>query len=158
MSGGRGTSAAVLLATLGAAVIIAHQVAAKATRDALFLSIFQAKSLPEMYFGAALFSIALMLLTSRAMAKAGPARLVPAAFWASGILHLAEWALVSRFGHAVAVALYLHFNGLGAMLISGFWSMVNERFDPHTAKKRMGQIAGGGLVGALIGGAIGSAF
>lgn len=156
MNGDRGTGAAVSMATLGAAVIIAHQVAAKATRDALFLSIFSAKSLPEMCFGAALFSIALVLLASRAMAKAGPARLVPAAFWASGILHLAEWAALPRFERAVAVSLYLHINGLDAMLISGFWSMVNERFDPHTAKKRMGQIAGGGLVGALVGGTIGA--
>ena len=156
MIGGRNTASAVLMATLGAGVIIAHQVAAKATRDALFLSIFKATSLPQMYFGAALFSIALVLLTSRAMARAGPARWVPAAFWASGILHLAEWALFFRFEREVAVALYLHFNGLGAILISGFWSMVNERFDPHTARKRMGQIAGGGIVGALIGGSIGA--
>jgi hypothetical protein len=133
-------------------VIIAHQVAAKATREALFFSSFPATSLPVMTIAAALFSIALVLLTCRAMTAVGPWRLVPGAFWASGLLHLAEWALVFRFKSAVAVAFYLHFAGLSAVLISGFWSMVNERFDPHTAKKRMGQIVGAGTLGALIGG------
>lgn len=152
MSGKRDTGAAALTAMLSAAVIIAHQVAAKATRQTLFLSSFRPDSLPVLMIGAALFSIVLVLLTSRAMAIVGPARLVPAAFWASGMLHLAEWALSFRFPAAVAVVFYLHFAGLGAVLISGFWSMVSERFDPHTAKKRMGQIAGGGTLGALIGG------
>ena len=152
MSGERDMSAAALAAMLSAAVIIAHQVAAKSTRQTLFLSSFRPDSLPVLMIGAALFSIVLVLLTSRAMATAGPARLVPAAFWASGMLHLAEWALSFRFEAAVAVVFYLHFAGLGAVLISGFWSMVSERFDPHTAKKRMGQIAGGGTLGALVGG------
>jgi len=156
VSSERDTGAAAFIAMLAAAVIIAHQVAAKATRDALFLSHFAVESLPAMKIAAALFSIALMLSASRAMATRGPAGLVPGAFWASGMLHLAEWALCLRFKAAVAVALYLHFAGFGAVLISGFWSMVSERFDPHTAKKRMGQIAGGGSMGALVGGVAGA--
>jgi len=148
----RETGSAAAAATLGAAVIIAHQVAAKATREALFFSSFPATALPVMTIVAALFSIALVLPACRAMTAVGPWRLVPGAFWASGLLHLAEWALVFRFKSAVAVAFYLHFAGLSAVLISGFWSMVNERFDPHTAKKRMGQIVGAGTLGALIGG------
>ena len=156
MSSERDTGAAAFIAMLAAAVIMAHQVAAKATRDALFLSHFAVESLPAMKIAAALFSIALMLSATRAMTTRGPAGLVPAAFWASGMLHLAEWALCLRFKAAVAVALYLHLAGFGAVLISGFWSMVSERFDPHTAKKRMGQIAGGASVGALVGGVIGA--
>jgi AAA family ATP:ADP antiporter len=154
--GGRDTGSAAFIAVLSAAVIIAHQVAAKATRQALFLASFQPESLPQLIILAALFSLVLVVFTSRAMARLGPARLIPAAFWVSGFLHLAEWVLVFRFKTAVAVAFYLHFAGLGSVLISGFWSMVNERFDPHTAKRRMGQIAGGGTVGAVLGGAVAS--
>jgi ATP:ADP antiporter, AAA family len=152
----RDSGAAALLATLGAAVVIAHQVAAKATRDALFLSIFDVTSLPAMGTVAALFTMILVVLSSRAMAAVGPGRLVPVAFWASGLLHLAEWALAVRFSRAVAEVFYLHMAGLGAVLISGFWSLVNERFDPHTAKKRMGLIVGGGTMGALAGGLLGA--
>lgn len=137
---------------LGAMVIIGHQVAAKATRNALYLSNFPVTSLPVMTMGAALSSLVLVLLASRAMAALGPARLVPGAFLASAVLHAAEWTLISRYPRPVAVIFYIHFSALGGLLISGFWSVVNERFDPHTTKKHMGQLTGGGTLGALLGG------
>jgi hypothetical protein len=137
-----------------AAVIIAHQVAAKATREALFFSSFPATSLPKMTIGAALFSLAIVILTSRLLAARGPAKVVPGAFWVSGLLHLLEWALLPRYERAVAVGFYLHFAALGAALISGFWLTVNERWDPYSAKKRMRQIVGAGTIGALIGGVL----
>jgi hypothetical protein len=149
-----GADAAALTATVGAALIIAHQVAAKATRDALFTDNFQPDQLPLLKIGSALISIIVLVFASRVMVASGPGKLVPAGFAASGVLHLAEWLLSSSFPAAVAVLLYLHFAGLGAMLISGFWSLVNERFDPHTAKKRVAQIAAAATAGALIGGGI----
>jgi hypothetical protein len=36
------------------------------------------------------------------------------------------------------------------VLASGFWLITSERFDPHTAKKRFGQIAGAGTIGGLL--------
>jgi len=86
------------------------------------------------------------------MTAVGPARLVPAAFAASGALLLGEWLLVADFRGLVAVLLYLHYGGLGAALISGFWSIVNERFDPRTAKRYVGKIAAGATVGGVVGG------
>ena len=44
---------------LCAALIVAHQVAGKATRDALFLSVFSASDLPKMVMVAATLSLAL---------------------------------------------------------------------------------------------------
>ena len=38
------------------------------------------------------------------------------------------------------------------MLGSGFWLIATERFDPRTAKRRFGQIAGAGTLGGLLGG------
>ena len=40
----------------------------------------------------------------------------------------------------------------GAVLISWFWALVTERFDPRTARRRIGKIAGGGTFGGLAGG------
>jgi hypothetical protein len=142
----------VIVAALGAGVIIAQQVAAKVTRDALFLPNFPIGNLPTMKIWAALFSLAVLWPAARMMRTWGPARVVPVAFWASGLLHLCEWGLCAYSRRAAAVALYLHFAGFGAVLVSGFWSMVNERFDPHTAKKRMARIAGSATLGALVGG------
>jgi hypothetical protein len=51
-----------------------------------------------------------------------------------------------------AIALYAHVSAGGPLLVSWFWSVLNERFDPRTARQRIGWIAGGGAAGGLAGG------
>jgi hypothetical protein len=132
--------------------MIAFQMAGKATRDALFLSTYQITALPAMVMGASALSLLLAGLASRAGGRLDPARVVPQGFALSAILTLGEWALVGEYRRAVAIVMYLHFTGLGALLISGFWSVVSERFDPRTAKRQIARIAVGGTVGGLLGG------
>ena len=151
-SADRATKTAVVSAVITAAAMIAFQMAAKATRDALFLSTFDVSALPRMVMVSALLSMAVALLASRWMTAIGPARLVPAAFAVSAALLVVWWVLVGQFRRPVAVALYLHYAALGAVLISGFWSVVNERFDPRSAKRYVGRIAAGATVGGLLGG------
>lgn len=151
---GEGGGGAVVLASVTCGTVIAHHIAGKATRDALFLSTFPVTGLPEMVIGAAVVSFVAIVVTSRAMRRMGPGRLVPAAFTASGLLFLGEWALVGAFRPVIAVAFYLHLGAVGALLISGFWSLVNERFDPHTAKRYVGRIAAGGTMGGVVGGVL----
>ena len=62
------------------------------------------------------------------------------------------WALLGPFRGMVVIAVCLHVAALGGVLISGFWSVVNERFDPRTAKRYVGRIAAGGTAGGLVGG------
>ena len=45
-----------------------------------------------------------------------------------------------------------HFTALGALLVSGFWGLVSERFDPRTARGTIGRITAGASVGGLLGG------
>ncbi|RPH66831.1 MAG: hypothetical protein EHM78_22755, partial [Myxococcaceae bacterium] len=52
----------------------------------------------------------------------------------------------------MAVAVYLHVASLGSVLISWFWSLINERFDPRTARRYVARIAGGATLGGLLGG------
>ncbi len=47
---------------------------------------------------------------------------------------------------------YVHMAAFGAPLISGFWSLVGERFDPHSAKRAMGSIGTGAGEGGVAGG------
>ncbi|MDH3457095.1 MAG: hypothetical protein OER90_09650 [Gemmatimonadota bacterium] len=143
---------AYLAAIVAAGFMIAFQVAAKATRDALFLSSFDVTLLPRMVVVSAVVSVLAAIVASRWMPRVGPGRLVPAAFNASAILLLLEWWLVGRAPRATAIVVYLHYGALGAILISAFWSVVNERFDPRTAKTYVGRIAAGGTVGGLLGG------
>jgi AAA family ATP:ADP antiporter len=147
-----GTEGAVRAAMFCAFAMVGHQVAAKAARDALFLSTFAVADLASMISGAALASVAFATMSGRALARGGPARLVPAAFAASGALHLGLWVLAPRAPRLASVALYLVTVTLGAVLVSGFWSIVNERFDPRTARKSIGRIAGAGTLGGLAGG------
>jgi hypothetical protein len=67
------TRAAVHAATLTATVMIAFQMGAKATRDALFLSSFDVSALPAMVMSAAVLSVILAFGASRLMTAVGPA-------------------------------------------------------------------------------------
>lgn len=154
MSAGRRTESAVAVAATAAACMIAYQVAAKATREALFLSNFDVAALPAMVIASATLSLVLAVLAARVMGAVGPARLVPAVFAGSGLLLLGEWALVEAFGRPIAVVFYLHYTGIGALLVSGVWSIVNERFDPRTARRQIGRIGAGATVGGLVGGVL----
>ena len=137
---------------VAAGLMMAQQIAGKAARDGLFLQHFGPPALPLMVAGAAGFSVLLSLLSGRLMFHAAPRAVVPWALGASGLLQLGErWLLGFRPGLA-SVLIYLHMAGLGAILLSLFWSMLNEEFDPREAKRRFGQIAAGGTIGGLLGG------
>ncbi|WP_437809817.1 hypothetical protein [Sorangium sp. So ce1078] len=142
----------VLIAAIASGAMIAQQVAGRATRDALFLASFGADDVPKVMAAGAALSFAAVLLLSRALLQLSPARVVPATCAASSALLALEWALALRAPDAAALVFYLHVAVFGATLISAFWSLVNERFDPHTARHSMGRIAGGGTLGGVIGG------
>lgn len=144
--------AARRVATLLAAVMIAQQVAAKTTRDALFLSQYNARDLLFFMLGTPLLSGVAAVFVARGMARFGPKRLAPVIFFVHGLFFFLEWGLSLGAPERVAAVLYLHVGALGACAISAFWSTVNEAFDPHSAKKAVAFIGGGGTVGGVIGG------
>jgi len=139
-------------ATGAAVALIAQQIASKACRDALFLSHFGAEQLPFMMGGAALLSIVCVLALARAFSRRGPAYVVPRALSLSGAIFLVEWLLLTHHPGLAAVCIYLHVATFGAVAISGFWSVVTERFDPHTAKASISRISSGAVFGGILGG------
>lgn len=68
------------------------------------------------------------------------------------------FALAWLVGHGApritAVWVYVQTALLGPVVLSTFWSMINERFDPHTAKRTVSLITGGGNLGGVLGGAL----
>src|SRR5262249_29546408 len=88
--------------------------------------------------------------------KYGPLRSVPAAFAAGSLLHVLEYVLLRYAGQAgrgpVIALVYLHLVGLGAILLSGYWSVAGEVFDPREAKREIGRIAAAGTAGGVCGG------
>ena len=134
--------------------LIAFQVAGRATRDALFLSHFSVTDLPRVVAAAALVSIVLALAASRLLERWGPGRFVPRLLAASTLLLLLEFALLRVTPRAGAVAVFMHFNAIGALLVSAFWSLINERFDVRTAKRHIGRIGAAATAGGVAGGVL----
>ena len=154
-SPGSGADARAAWAAVAAAtVIITLQLAGKATRDALFLSTFGVSALPPVVIIAAVLSGFMAVVLARMMAQSRPARLVPRLFALSAVFLVAEWMLAGPARREAAVLVYLHLTAIGAILVSGFWAMVNERFDPRTARQAIGRITAGGSLGGLLGGVL----
>jgi len=137
---------------VAAASALALHVAARSLREGLFLATFPVAQLPKAMLGAALFAIPMALLVAQGMARIGPARLTPIMFLLSACGSVTEWWLLPSLPHAIAIAVYLHVSIGGALLVSAFWSIVNERFDPHSLKAVVGRIGGFSTLGGLAGG------
>jgi hypothetical protein len=137
---------------LAAAMMMAQQIGGKAARDGLFLLHFGPRALPAMIAGAAAFSVVLSLVNGRLLTRIVPRLMLPWAFGLSGAAQIVEWWLLGIRPELAVVLIYLHMAGLGVILLSSFWSMLNEEFDPREAKRRFGQIAAGGTIGGLVGG------
>ena len=144
----------MLAATIAAAAMIAQVVIGKATRDALFFSHFSAARLPVVLIAGSIVSGAVVWLTTRLLARFGPARVAPIVFAAQGVLVLVEWALAARFEPQIALVFYVHMLAVNATIVSVFWSVVGEGFDPHTAKDVIGRIGAGATLGGVLGGGI----
>ena len=143
---------AVALSAATSTLIIAQQIASKSLRDALFLVQYPVSMLPVLMIGAAVLSFGVAILMGRLMRRAAPAQIVPAMFVLSGALYAIEWLASGSFPRAVAVLLYAHTVTFGASAVSGFWSVINERFDPYVAKRVIGTIGAGATLGGLVGG------
>jgi hypothetical protein len=140
---------------IGSGLLGAQFIAGKAARDAFFLTQFDPSALPNMIIATSICSIVLVLIVSNAPTRVSPATWVPYAFAASAFLLIVEWVLATGSPGLAARLFFIQVSGLGPMLGSGFWLIASERFDPHTAKKRFGEIAGAGTLGGLLGGLAG---
>lgn len=146
---------AVLAAAIASGATVAQLVGSKAARDALFLSHHEVRRLPEMMAAAAIVSLIAAVAAARAMARWAPARVLPVALVVNALACGVEWLLVARSPASAAIASYLRVAFLGATLSAGTWALVNECFDPHTAKRVVGRVAMGGTAGGALGGLLG---
>ncbi len=101
-----------------------------------------------------LLAMAVALAFSRSLAVRSPARVVPPAVGLNAALLAAEWGLSLGFPRAAAAVVYVHVAAVGAALVSGFWSLVSERLDPHAARQAMARVGTGASLGGLLGGAL----
>ncbi len=136
----------------GAAAVVALTVAAKSARDALFCVHFPASALPKVMVAGAALSALLAVLTARFLRAWGPAHTSPPLLMANALGFLAEHAGLALAPQATALILYLHVSAVTGLVVSGFWSVVNERFDPYTLRNSISRIGLGGTIGGIVGG------
>jgi len=141
-----------ILAPLIAAALIAQQVGSNAMRDGLFLSLFAVSTLPFLMGAAAVLALPAAQVSGRVLTRFGPIRVVPVVLAASALLFFLEWALLGWLPRLTSVLLYFHSSVLGAIAISALWSLLNERFDPHSARRLMTRVAAAATFGGVIGG------
>ncbi len=118
---------------------MAWQVAAKTTRDSLFLSAYDpVTALPPMMVGASLASILMAVVNAKLLHRYGPSRVIPIGFLLGAAAARRRMVLLPEYPGPVAIAVYIHVVAIGSVLLSGFWALANERFDPREARKRFG--------------------
>lgn len=142
------------IAVIAAVTVISGFVTSKAARDAILLSSFSIEQLPLFVGISAALSLPIVLLAGRLFVRFSPDRLLPVLNLMSAALLIGEWLLAQEHPDAAAVVVFLHLGSFGAVLVSGFWSIVNERFDVRTAKRYVGRIGVGATIGGILGGLI----
>ncbi len=145
---------AARVAVIAAVTVLSGFVASKAARDAILLSNFSVEQLPMFVGISAALSLPIVLVASRLFVRFSPDRLLPILNLISATMLIGEWQLLDRHPKAAAVIVFFHLGSFGAVLVSGFWSIVNERFDVRTAKRYVGRIGVGATVGGILGGII----
>lgn len=142
----------MLPAALAWATLSALTVIGKSTRDALFCAHFPTAALPKAMVAGATLSAVFALVTARFSRRLGPARVLPPLLCVNALAFAAEYALLDSTPRAVSLVIYLHVSGVTGLILSGFWSLVNERFDPHALRLSIVRITLGGTLGGFVGG------
>jgi len=145
---------AVRAATIGAAIVVAAFGAGKAARDAIVLRSFDIEWIPLFSGGAAVLSLPLVLAAGRALARFGPTRVLPWLNFLSAALLVGEWLLLVPMPRFAAALVYLHLGSLGAVLVSGFWSVANARLAVQGGKSQAVRLGPGATFGGIAAGAI----
>src|SRR5262245_64797464 len=102
--------------------------------------------------GASLVAVGSALGASRLMSARGPRQAVTALVGLHAALLLLAFPFAVSEPAVAAAFVYLLVAATGGPLLSGYWSLVNERFDPWTAKRMMAPLGLGASLGGVGGG------
>jgi ATP/ADP translocase len=139
----------VTLCALGAFVVLAFVVLARALRESIYITFFPVETLPYVVAAVAVLSVPTVGLFARQLSQHPPRRVLTGLvlLLAAGVALLQP--LATSFGPAVA-AFYV-WTALGTLLLtSGFWILAAEYFPVRGAKRLFGLIGAGGTAGAMI--------
>lgn len=134
--------------------MVGQLVAGRAVRDTLFLTEYDATYLPRVMLAAAILSLLAAFSIGRLMPHWGPRAVALSLASVNGAIFVLEAALLDVAPRSTAVLTYLHVSVVGALVVSAFSSVINERFDPLYAKTVVAQIGTGAALGGVLGGVV----
>jgi hypothetical protein len=146
------------MASIAVGLAIGQQVIARASRDALYLTQYDATQLPHVMLAAAGFSLLIALASGHWMVERGPRTVMAGLGLISAAIFGIEGALLSTAPNVIATINYIQVTVIGAMVVSGLWSIINERFDPYSARRRFARIGSGATLGGIVGGLLAHAL
>ncbi len=120
-----------------------------------FISSLGADNLPWVQFGAGMLIGVLMQGYTKAIAAVPRRWTIPVTQAGMIVLLVTFWVLFTQVrAEWVSVGFYLYGLILGILLISQFWTLANDVYDPRQAKRLFGLIGGGASLGGATGAAI----
>jgi len=150
----RARERAALIAILTSIPMVAQLVAGRAVRDTLFLTEYDASYLPRVMLAAAALSLVSAISVGRLMPRWGPRGTAVLLASVNGAIFILEAALIDVAPRIIAVVTYIHVSVVGALVVSAFSSVVNERFDPLYAKIVVARVGTGAALGGVVGGVV----
>ena len=120
-----------------------------------FITSLGADNLPWVQFAAGMVIGVLMQAYTKAIAAVPRRWTIPVTQAGMIVLLVTFWVLFTQVGAEwVSVGFYLYGLILGILLISQFWTLANDVYEPRQAKRLFGLIGGGASLGGATGAAI----
>ena len=116
-----------------------------------FISTFGADNVPYVIFAAGLLIGLIMQIHGWLVARLPKRRALPISLAGMVGLLVVFWLLLQTGQRWVSVAFYFLGLILGTLLLSQFWTLANDIYDPRQAKRLFGFIGGGAALGGMAG-------
>ncbi len=133
----------------GAFLVMSFLVLARALREAAYLDLFDASTLPYVMGGVVVLGFVAAAAFSRLLERVNPRRAMRTLALLLAVAVAAIWPFL--LDSAVAVVVFYLVTAVGTVLLtSAFWLVVSEMLVVREAKRLFGLISAGGTLGVLI--------
>ncbi|MEM8933545.1 MAG: hypothetical protein AAGE94_20310, partial [Acidobacteriota bacterium] len=151
---GEGRSFALLAAVHF--LLLAFQYVAKAVRQSAYIDELGAEQLPLVYLAVAVVVYPVLRLWERAThgRRLDHLLIATAVLSAVCLLGFATWFRLRPGSPWPSVVFYIWTAVAGILMVSLFWSTVAQNLDPRQARRLVGGIGAGGILGSIAGGQI----
>src|SRR6188768_2293491 len=133
--------------------MMSHNIIRPITRSKVIFQ-FGPDNVPYIQLGAGLLIGLLMYAHSRASARLPRRAIIPVTQAGLIAISLTFWILFQTGAKWVPVAFYIYGMLFGILLISQFWTLANDIYDPRQARRLFGFIGGGSSLGGAAGASV----